>query len=64
MTMKNLQKVKKLVEVFPAPRRRLEAELIRRKNQGFPVSLKYLANEAIEIGLDCITQQNSRKEAI
>jgi len=45
MTMKN-QKVKKLVEVFPAPRRKLEAELIRRKNQGSPVSLKYLANEA------------------
>jgi len=58
MTMKNLQKVKKLVEVFPAPRRKLEAELIRRKNNGFPVSLKYLANEAIEVGLDHIARNS------
>ena len=44
--------MKKLVEVFPAPRRKLEAELVRRKNEGFPISLKHLANEAIEAGLE------------
>jgi len=54
-----MQKVKKLVEVFPAPRRKLEAELARRRNDGFPISLKHLANEAIEAGLEHIAHHNA-----